>query len=184
MGRTLSHSQQLDDLIALFYVDPALLGQFQSITADQCPTVYRRLLAHTGHMTLTVEQHHGQPVDVQVLADRQLGSTYQRQILLRRRSDQRVVQFGIVSLALDSLSEQVQAAITSKQIPLGRILIQHDVLRQVHLSDLWRVECGDELAAYFAVPAGSVTFGRTAQIAVGTTPAVQLLEIVAPETDH
>lgn len=172
---------ELDSLVRLFYLEPADLGEFTACTSETMPAVYRQLLAHNAHMTVTVERRHGCNVDVEVLDSREQDSHYYRKILLHRQSDQRVVQFGIVRLALDMLDAQPRAEILARKIPLGRVLIQHNVMRQVQLLAVWQVACGKELAGYFRVPAGQITYGRTALIYCNGEPAIELLEIVAPE---
>jgi chorismate-pyruvate lyase len=134
-------------------------------------------------MTVTIEKHHGELVDVEVLEETRVMDEYRRKILLRRKSDRRVVQFGIVRINLDTLSETIQSQIVSGEIPLGRILIDNGLMREVQLSQLWQVECGEELAGYFQFPEGCLTFGRTARILVNSLPVIELLEIVAPETE-
>ena len=132
-------------------------------------------------MTVTVEEHHHGPVDVQVLESTKVGSHYARKILLTRQSDEVVVQFGIMRLNLRHVPDAVRREVESQSAPLGRILIQHNVLRQIHLHKLWRIVAGPELRAVFSIPDGSVTYGRTAWIDVDGERAVELLEIVAPE---
>lgn len=132
-------------------------------------------------MTVTVEDRHSSRVDVQVLAVSQTATHYSRKILLRRQSDNRVVQFGIVRLALEVLPQAARQEIFCQKVPLGRVLIEHGIMRAVQLLGLWEVGCGPELAEYFLTDAGHVTFGRTALIYCEGEPAVELLEIVAPE---
>ena len=172
---------ELYELIALFYGNSQQLGEFTERTPTQCANEYRKILAHEAHMTVTVEQRHGCEVDVEVLQTDRSASHYLRKILLRRKSDGRVVQFGIVRLALDALEPAVRDEIMAQRLPLGRVLIQHNVMRHVQLNALWQVHCGDELANLFGVEPGHVTYGRTALIYCNGEPAVELLEIVAPE---
>jgi chorismate-pyruvate lyase len=106
---------------------------------------------------------------------------YSRKILLKRQSDQRVVQFGIVRLALETLEKPARDEILSQRTPLGRVLIEHGVMRAVQLLGLWEVVCGRELADCFGIEPGHVTYGRTALIYCNSEPAIELLEIVAPE---
>ena len=171
----------LADLIHLFYTAADELGQFKNCDKSEVPAPYRSLLAHNAHMTVTVERRHGCSVSVEVLEDHTTATHYLRKILLRRTSDHRVVQYGIVRLKLDAIDDQPRAEILAKQTPLGRVLIQHNVMRQVELLDVWRVQCGTALAEYFKVAAGHETYGRTALIYCNTEPAIELLEIVAPE---
>lgn len=175
---------QLEELIELFYPDAADLGIFEACVAEQCPSIYRQLLAHNAHMTVTVERRHGELVDVEVLHDALTNEHYyQREILLKKRSDRSIVQYGIVRLKLAAIASEVRDDILSKKTPLGRVLMQHNVMRQVQLSALWRVKCGSALARFFGVSIGTVTYGRTAMIFLHDEPAVELLEIVSPESD-
>lgn len=170
----------LQTLVDLFYDDPDQLGHLTHVGTTDMPGPYQTLLAHQNHMTVTVEHFHHSRVDVRVLATRLSDDHYARKILLSRQTDGQVVQFGIVRLDFRYLSPAVRAAIESQQTPLGRILIEHNVLREVHLAHLWRVELGPDLAGLFDVPPGTITYGRTAIIDCNGEPAVELLEIVTP----
>src|SRR5690349_11298284 len=107
----------LDTLVALFYADPAQLGRFELVTADQMPPDYQTLLAHQNHMTVTVEHFHNSPVDVRVLKSQLTGTHYARKILLARQSDGIVVQFGIVRINFAYLSDEVRREIESRSRP-------------------------------------------------------------------
>lgn len=182
MTREPTASPNLDELIRLFFDVDEELGQFENMETDELPAPYRELLAHNFHMTVTVEKFHASSVDVRVLDETEetQNNTYSRQILLTRKSDHHVVQYGIVRLHFDHLAPHVVEEIRAKQTPLGRILIQNNVLREVELSKLWRVRCGSVLADLFGVGPSTVTFGRTALIYCDGEPAVELLEIVSP----
>jgi len=166
-------------LIKLFFEDSSQLGEFTEVVADKVPEPSRSLLAHDHHMTVTVEEHHQSPVDVVVLQSRTDGDHYSRKILLTRQSDDKVVQYGIVRLNLAVLSPEVRAEIEAKQIPLGRILINHDVLRVVKLLSLFEIKCGPDLAKGIGFEEGQTCFGRTALIYCDGSPAIELLEIVS-----
>lgn len=171
----------LETLVGLFYAQVDDLATFAPRHFSQLPPEYRRLLAHTGHMTVTVEDRHSSPVDVHVLQIHRTDTHYSRKILLKRQSDGRVVQFGIVRLALDTLEKPARDEILSERTPLGRVLIEHGVMRAVQLLGLWEVTCGPELAEHFGTEPGHTTYGRTALIYCNSEPAIELLEIVAPE---
>ncbi len=173
---------ELHDLVSLFYADQSSVGRFTEQAASDCPEAYRAMLAHHSHMTVTVERRHECQVDVEVLDSRLTDDNHHlRRILLRRSCDRRIVQFGIVRLALATLQPDVRDEILAEQTPLGRVLIQHNVMRRVQLNALWKVECGRDLASIFSVSPGHLTFGRTALIFCEDEPAVELLEIIAPE---
>jgi chorismate-pyruvate lyase len=168
----------LAKLVSIFYDDAAQLGVFTPVAAEALPANARRLLAHQEHMTVTVEAFHGCAVDVEVLAVAESQGHYARKILLRRKTDRAVVQFGIVRMNFAFVNPAVRADIESRRIPLGRVLIEHNVLRQVQLVGLWRVQPGPDLQQLFQIAADHEVFGRTALIFCDGEPAVELLEIV------
>lgn len=177
----MSKQPDLVDLIGIFFPTAADLGTFERVSPAEMPRVYRQLLAHTEHMTVKVEEFHQDRVDVEVLDRRRTGNEYARLILLRRQRDRRVVQFGIPRLKLELLEAEVRREIEAEKTPLGRVLIEHNVLREVELVELWRVQPGPALVRMFELPAAVETFGRTALIRCDGKPAIELLEIVAPE---
>jgi chorismate-pyruvate lyase len=173
----------LDHLAGLFCTQLAELGTFEEVLAETVPQPYRRLLAHHEHMTVAVEQYHGCKVDVEVLASQRSGDYYSRKIVLHRQLDRRVVLFGIPRINLRLVDEDVRQEILSQRTPLGRVLIEHNVLREVQLASLYRVMPGSDLIRLMALDSAGTTYGRTAFIYCDGYPAVELLEIVAPETD-
>jgi len=170
----------LETLVGLFYRRSDDLAQFEEVGSRELARDYRMLLAHDSHMTVTVERFRNGPVNVQVLESRLDGAHYARKILLVRASDGVVVQFGIMRLDFSAVSPEIRHAVEARRTPLGRILIEHNVLRQVHLTKLWKVTPGAELRQLFGMKAGEVTYGRTAIIHCDGEPAIELLEIVTP----
>jgi hypothetical protein len=169
----------LEELFALFpdRAPPATA----EVPAGAVPPPYHGLLVHGDHMTVTVEAFHDDLVDVKVLARYRAGDTYARMILLTRQRDGGVVQFGIVRIRLDFCSEPVREAILREDTPVGRILIEHDVLRRIEPTAYLRVEPGPVPATWFGeAGAARPTYGRLGYIFCDGQPAVELLEIVAP----
>jgi len=175
-----SRQRQLDGLLGLFHTDEGRLGKFALIGGSAMPEEYRRLLDHQEHMTVAVEAHHESLVSVEVLTTYITDTHYARQILLRRQTDQAVVQYGIMRVSLPCLSPEIRSEIESQRRPLGRILVRHNVLRTIHVHGLWRVEPGEELCRLFGLAVPQTTYGRTAGIDLDGTPSVEVLEIVTP----
>jgi len=90
-------------------------------------------------MTVTVEAYHHSPVNVLILERVRAGDSYARRILLTTQNTGEVVQFGIVRVWLHYCSPDVQREILAGEIPLGRILINHDVLRRIEPTAFVRV---------------------------------------------
>lgn len=173
----------LDHLAGLFYADMAELGSFEEVLVEAVPEPYRTLLAHHEHMTVAVEGHHGSPVDVEVLTANRSGDYYSRKIILHRQSDRQVVLFGIPRLNLRLVDDDVRREILGETAPLGRVLIAHNVLREVQLASLYRVTPGSDLRGLFGLDQPRPTYGRTAFIYCDGYVAIELLEIVAPEAN-
>ena len=107
-------------------------------------------------------------------------SGYARKILLTRQSDGRVVQFGLVRIHFQYCSEAVRDEIVAGQTPIGRILINHNVLRRIEPTAYLRILPGPALAEWFTIKPSQPVYGRLALIHCDDQPAVELLEIVAP----
>lgn len=170
----------LERLIGLYYPEPLELGRFSAMDSSRLPQPFGMLLAHNRHMTVTVESFHGDSVDVEVLRSQQDGDSYSREILLRTQRRGDVVQYGIVRLRLHLIAEEPRREILQERKPLGRVLIEHQVLREVELLNVWQVHCGPALSRMLHVSPGVMTYGRTAMIHCDSEPAIELLEIVSP----
>jgi hypothetical protein len=168
-----------DALYGLF-PDPDGLPQAVTVAASAVPEPYHTLLVHTHHMTVTVERFYGQPVDVRVLNTRLDGYDYARKILLTLRDTGRVVQFGIVQLDLNLLTEKVRDEILAQKAPLGRVLIQNNVFRQVQPTAYLRVMPNAAMCGWFGLTAPAATYGRLGVIFCDGKPAIEVLEILAP----
>ncbi|MEZ6066690.1 MAG: hypothetical protein R3B90_13510 [Planctomycetaceae bacterium] len=173
---------ELGKLTSLFPESERLFEDVRYIPKTQTPQPYRDLLVHDHHMTVSMESYHGCPVEVQVLDSLQEGSIYARKILLNRATDGQPVQFGIVRFVFDYVTPAVRDEIVAGETPLGRILINHNVLRHVDLGAILELTAGPALADALRMPTGQVTYGRLATIFCNHQPAVDLLEVSAPLT--
>lgn len=171
----------LNELLNEFYGDPvghSQLGEFRR--ASDIPEPYNRLLNHHAHMTVTVESFCGQPVNVHVHRHHRSDKWYAREITLVTSQSRRIVQYGIVRLQPEILAPEVWQRIEDRKTPLGRVLIDHHVMREVELSELWRVKAGPSLAGLMHLRVGDQLYGRTALIHCDGAPTIELLEIISP----
>ncbi len=176
----LTTAPTFDQLYQLFPDSPDRPDAVE-IRAHEVPEPYHKLLVHTHHMTVTVEAFYGSPADVRVLSCRREGNEYARKILLALKEDPtNVVQFGLVRIDLGVCLEAVRNEIVEGKTPLGRVLIQHDMLRRIEPVAYLRVALSATMARWFRVPPDTETFGRIGVIYTGDRPAVEVLEILAP----
>ena len=170
---------ELTKLTDLFPQSQTLIAEVEHVPAAMTPEPYKRMLVHDQHMTVTMEEFHDSSVDVRVLEEKPSADIYARKILLLKSGTDQVVQFGIVRFDFSFVMETVRAEIRQGKIPLGRVLINHNVLRHIDLGAILRITVGPALADYLQMPVGEVTYGRLATIFCNHKPAVDLLEISA-----
>ncbi|MEQ9406303.1 MAG: hypothetical protein RIK87_01200 [Fuerstiella sp.] len=175
---------ELEELCALFPEPEGrpLYLSAEHIAREATPEPYHRMLVHEHHMTVTMESYHDTSVDVVVVDSRYESNLYCRKILLKSHGTGANVQFGIVRFNFDFVTDSVRKEIESESIPLGRVLIQHNVLRHIDLGAIIKFQAGPGLSDYLQMEIGQETYGRMATIFCNGSPAVDLLEISAPLT--
>jgi len=171
---------ELARLTSLFPEDEPLLASAEYVAKSQVPEPYQRMLVHEHHMTITMEEYHGCSVEVQVLDRHSEGDIYCRKIVLVKAGTNEVVQFGFVRFDFQYVTDAVRDEIVSEDIPLGRVLINHNVLRQIDLGAILNITAGPGLAKSLQMKEGDVTYGRLATIFCNGRPAVDLFEVSAP----
>ncbi len=171
---------ELNRLTSLFPEPQALFERVEHTPAVATPEPYRKLLAHNQHMTVSMESYHHSPVEVRVLEQKTDDDLYCRKILLVKQGTEFPVQFGIVRFDFRYVTDAVRDEILGGQTPLGRVLINHNVLRHIDLGAILRIIAGPGLAHHLQMEQGQTTFGRLATIFCNNQPAVDLLEISRP----
>lgn len=174
--------RELQELVNLF-PEPANHELYQTaehVAKEATPEPYRGMLVHEHHMTISMEEYHRCSVNVEVMSSRFENELYLRKIRLFKSGTTTPVQFGLVRFNFEYVTDKVRSEILSEKIPLGRVLIQHNVFRHVDLGAILRFKAGPGLADYLQMNEGQETFGRLATIFCNGSPAIDLLEIASP----
>lgn len=153
------------------------------VQPDQIPFPEDQLLVHHGHMTEVLEKHHGSGVAVHVLEEHldETGDVYTRKISLTPRDEPgKVVEWGIVRMDFRYMAPEVRDEILAKQLPLGAVLIKHNVLRRIKPRWFLRFPEGGPVLRLFGPPSvgGGAAYGRVGTIYFNDEPAIEVLEIV------
>ncbi len=154
--------------------------QVTIIPPDAMPSAYHRLLVHHHHMTVTLEDHYQDHLNVEVLSVRREDQSYHREIVLRTQKQNRIVQFGVVRIDLNCCSQSVQKAILAENTPLGRVLIEHNVLRRIEPTAFLKIAPGKKLMNWMELDRDMFLYGRMGVIFCDERPAIAVLEILAP----
>ena len=171
---------ELSRLTSLFPEDDPLITAAEHVPGSLVPEPYKQMLVHERHMTVTMEAYHDCSVDVHVLDRRSDDDVYVRKIILTKHGTDVPVQFGLVRFDFQYVTDAVREQIESEAIPLGRVLINHNVLRHIDLGAILKVTAGPSLAKYLKMDEHAETYGRLATIFCNKRPAVDLLEVSAP----
>ncbi|QDU37629.1 hypothetical protein Mal4_19440 [Maioricimonas rarisocia] len=171
---------ELKRLTSPFPDGPQLFERAEHIAASTTPEPYKQMLVHEHHMTVTMEKFHGCSVDVKILERAYDKDVYCRKIILTKEGTDVPVQFGIVRFNFEYVTDAVRKEIEQGDTPLGRVLINYNVLRHIDLNAILKVTAGPGLAGYLNMPEGATTYGRIATIFCNHQPAVDLLEVSAP----
>jgi hypothetical protein len=155
-------------------------SQVAIVPPSWIPDPYHEMLVHHHHMTVTVEEYYKDAVAIQVLTSRQVGDSYGRETLLQLEQSKRVVQFGAVRIDLTCCADPVREAIVAAQIPLGRVLIDNNVLRRIEPTAFLQITPGAKLAEWFGLSRPETCYGRLGVIFCDDRPAIAVLEILSP----
>ena len=90
------------------------------------------------------------------------------------------LMFGLVRVDFQYCSDEVRREIVAGQTPLGRVLIQHNVLRRIQPTAYLRLTPSSVMRKWFEIDGSQPVYGRLALIHCDEKPAVELLEVVPP----
>ena len=166
-------------LLYAFFGDSAL-PEIERVDAVDVPEPYHKLLVHRHHMTVTLEKYHGKPVTVVPWRVQRNGDIYGRKLDLIVEPGE-IVMTGVMLINFGFCSKAVQEEVVSETAPLGRILIKHNVMRRIDATAFVRLPAEDALVQRFKLSNPQPAYGRLATIYCNEKPAIDLLEIVAPE---
>jgi chorismate-pyruvate lyase len=106
------------------------------------------------------------------------GDQYTRKISLTPAGSDKVVEWGIVRLNFQFMSPQVREEILAKKMPLGAILIKHNVHRRIKPRYFLRFPENGQVLRLFSDQPTEPAWGRLGTIFCNNEPAIELLELV------
>jgi chorismate-pyruvate lyase len=157
----------------------SLLGaevRVRRVEPDEMPVITRALLVHHGHMTEVLGRHYHGKVELTVLESQLVEGSYWRKILLHVNGQ--LAEYGVVRIFLQYVSKEAADEILERKLPLGAVLIKHNILRSVEPK--WYVKISPaEIKNFFGgEPDKEHYFGRIGVIHCNGEPAIELFEVV------
>jgi chorismate-pyruvate lyase len=155
---------------------------FRPLAPTALPQPERRLLVHADDMTSTLAAFHGSPLHVEVLQRQRLDELYLREVFLRSATE-RLVEYGVIAIALDQFTAPQQEAIQAGRAPLGGLLHQHGIAFVSSPLGFFSVAAEELDDTPLPVASGVTCYGRFNRLAKSTgEPLAWILEILPPSS--
>ena len=102
---------------------PLGVGDITVLDGGELPEVAATMLVHNGDMTSRLEALHADEISLDVvnsfIAE---GDGYFREVVLRRATDLRAVEYGVIEIVLSGFSQNLRERIAQGKVPLGGLL--------------------------------------------------------------
>lgn len=95
---------------------------FRPLPGANLPEPARRLLDHARDMTSTLAAFHGSALRVEILQCSRAEEIYLREVFLRTTGTGRIVEYGVLAVALEQFTAPQRAEIEAGRTPLGALL--------------------------------------------------------------
>lgn len=150
------------------------------LEAEELPEPYRTLLAHDRDMTGTLETYFNQPMSLRVHVKKIEGDALYRQVTLFGAEDGRPAEFGAIRIDLSCFDGETRDLVAECQVPLGRVLREHDVAYVSNPSAYLEVDPDEMLCEALNVTHGPL-YGRKNELTMPDGRAIaQIIEILPP----
>ena len=157
------------------------LPKIERIPGDEVPRPYHSLLVHETDMTPTLEKHHGGGIHLKILYREQRDDFYFREVALLLRGSEKPVEFGANKISLLLFPPRARQLILEEQVPLGRILKDHEIGHTTQAKAFFRVTPDGLIREVFGMKNTAILYGRRAQILdLQKRPLAEIVEILAP----
>lgn len=157
------------------------------------PPLQRLLLSTDGTMTTALAAYHGEPIDIQLLSQHVValserdatlqlpagGRVLWRRVLLYGRHSAARLLYGRSRVALDRLSQEVQAELLEGDAPIGLVLRQRRLETFRSLLDLDLRPASAEVARHLGV---GLVCSKTYAIIAGGRPLMVVHEEFSPRS--
>lgn len=170
---------------------PEVLWQFLSETCQMrtdamtrvapkdVPEPDQHLLVHQRDMTSTLARFHGSALQVEIIQQRRHGELYLREVFLRTTDTHRVVEYGVIAIALEQFSPVQREAVEAGRIPLGGLLHQFQIPFESAPIHFFSVTTAKLAQPHRAALNGATSYGRFNRLFKPTgEPLAWIMEIL------
>lgn len=176
-------ADQLPEPLLEFLGEPCRfdIGALHFLPAAGLPARDRGLLAHQRDMTSTLATFHDSALRVQILRRETRGDLYLREVFLRTADADRIVEYGVIGIALEQFSAPQRAAIEAGETPLGALLHQFKISFISAPIGFFAVGMESRIRTPLATLSPGTCFGRFNRLTKPTgEPLAWIMEILPP----
>ena len=102
---------------------PLGVGEIRVLGGGELPEVAATMLVHNGDMTSRLEALHADEICLDVVNSLVAeGDGYFREVVLRKATDLRAVEYGVIEIVLSGFSQNLREQIAQGKVPLGGLL--------------------------------------------------------------
>jgi hypothetical protein len=157
---------------------------FRMLESSALPEPAKRLLVHRRDMTTTLAEFHGSELRVERLQVQRRGDLYLREVFLRTINDDRVVEYGVIAIALDQFTPSQREVIEAGQTPLGELLHRFKIPFVSAPIGFFAVSAKTIAPAGFSDADDALSHGRFNRLTKSTgEPLAWIMEILPPAAD-
>ena len=174
----LPHAYPLDE----FYANAGLvLPRIDVISAESLPQPCRKLLAHDGDMTSTLENFYGGTIHIEVIRSEERHGFYYREVILIAEGAGAPVEFGAIKISLDRLPEGARREIRAERLPFGTILGRHRVGHVSRPKAFLKLTSDGFISKSLGIGEGQVLYGRRNTLSnLNQEALAEVVEILPP----
>ncbi len=171
----------LHPLGEVYSAEGVVLPHARQVHPRDIPRPQRDLLVHQRDMTPTLEAHYRQDMRLRLLARQLLGDVLVREVVLVGRETGAPAEFGAIRIHLRHLAGEARELVLACEVPLGRILQDHDVPHSSRPKLYFAIRSDETICQAFGIDGPHTLYGRQNVL---LTPEEQVLaevlEILPP----
>jgi len=182
LGSSVNPEQEMLYPLTEFYARWDLpLPAAVEIDGGEMPQPYRNLLVHKRDMTPTLEEAHRKKTHLHTLDKVLRSHVLSRQVVLVLEDDKTVVELGAIKIYLERFPLDARGLINECHVPLGTILKNYKIVHETRPALFFRIEADRVIAEGLSVEAGTVLYGRRAELRDRSNQALaRVIEILPP----
>lgn len=157
------------------------MPRFEAVQPEDMPEPYHHLLVHDADMTGRLTAFHGEALGLRVIEKSALRGMLVRRVVLCGLETNKEVEFGEILIHLNRFESDIRDLIEAGEIPLGGILVEHQVEFISSPSYYLKIVADDMIAECLATSAGTELYGRKNKLtnSAGEIMA-EIVEILPP----